>query len=92
MTEILVRPEGFVISAAATALHHISQDAAQASGLPIREALETMVRDVLAFVNGGCRVVSHHLAFDAGLIARELVRAGLWQSCDWITAIACAGL
>ena len=93
VNELLVRPDGFEISVAATAVHHISQGAALSAGLPLRDALETMVRDVLACVKGGCRIVSHHLAFDAGIIARELEREGLAQlGYDWADAVTRTGI
>ena len=75
--EILVKPDGFTITPNAIEKHGITQEMANASGLPLETALQTMVGDVLEKCARGARVVSHNLPFDAGLIYEELNRSGL---------------
>lgn len=84
----VVRPEGFVVSNESTNAHHISHAAAMTNGIPLPCALERMVTSVLDAVNAGYRIVSHHLEFDAGIIAAELVRADLCHlSVPWARAV-----
>ena len=73
----VVRPDGFVVSNESTIVHHISHGEAMTVGIPLQVALERMVTNVLDAVDAGYRVVSHHLEFDAGIIAAELARANL---------------
>ena len=74
---IMVRPDGFKVSSAATKKHGISQEKVESGGVPLDEALQVMVTDVLTHCSRGARVVAHNLPFDAGLIYEELGRAGL---------------
>ena len=84
----VVRPDGFVVSNESTNVHHISHAEAIKDGIPLPCALERMVTNVLDAVDAGYRVVSHHLEFDAGIIAAELVRAELGHlSGPWARAV-----
>ena len=84
----VVRPDGFVVSSESTSVHHISHTDAVNDGIPLPRALEHMVTSVLEAVGAGHRIVSHHLEFDAGIIAAELVRAGLGHlSSPWERAV-----
>ena len=84
----VIRPDGFMVSCEATRVHHISHGDAVQDGIPLKDALELMVTRVLEAVSAGHRIVSHHLEFDAGIIAAELVRAGLQHLCDdWAHAV-----
>ena len=84
----VVRPDGFVVSCESTSVHHISHTDAVNEGIPLPLALERMVTSVLEAVGAGHRIVSHHLEFDAGIIAAELVRAGLRHlSSPWARAV-----
>ena len=74
---VLVRPDGFAITSKATDKHGITQQMADTSGVPLQEALRTMIRDVLEHCDQGACLVSHNLPFDAGLVYEELSRAGL---------------
>ena len=75
--ELLVKPDGFRISDKAARFHGITHDVAASQGQPLRGALcEFMAELMAAHVSGG-RVIIHHLEFDAGIINRELERAGL---------------
>ena len=76
-TNILVKPDGFEITPDAANLHGITQEMASTKGVPLQEALQTMVGEVLDQCAKGACLVSHNLPFDAGLIYEELGRAGL---------------
>ena len=84
--EIIIRPDDFQISAKATKLHGVSNERAQHDGLPLRSALNTFMCAMEGLEQRGARLVIHHLEFDAGIIDRELITAGLlhhrerWQS------------
>ena len=88
--EMLVRPESFMVSQGATGIHGITHATAESDGLPLGEALRSMVTDVLGHCSRGARLVSHNLPFDAGLIYHELGRAGLGHlQNDWSEAVRC---
>ena len=74
--EIVIKPDGFVISDKAIKFHGITNERAQ-KGVSLRDALTEFMAEMQQAAKRGCRVVIHHLEFDAGLIARELVNAGL---------------
>ena len=76
-TQILVKPNGFEITPDATRKHGITPEMASTKGVPLQEALQTMVGEVLEHCAKGARLVSHNLPFDAGLIYEELSRVGL---------------
>ena len=75
--EHLILPEGFKISAAATKKHHITNESVVAGGIPLSKALTNMLNDARRLVHQGGRLCSHHLEFDAGIIAEEMNRCGL---------------
>ena len=85
--EIVIKPDGFVISDKAIKFHGITNERAQ-KGVSLRDALTEFMAEMQQAAKRGCRVVIHHLEFDAGLIARELVNAGLDDLVDPWTAIA----
>jgi len=70
----VVRPEGFVIPADATAVHGISQSEAMREGVPIAEVLEAFSQDVSAFRPR--QMVAHNLQFDRRVLAAEYERLG----------------
>ena len=72
-----MKPVGFEISDKAAKYHGISHVSASASGVCLREALLEFLSDVIPLHEKGGRVIIHHLEFDAGIISRELDRAGL---------------
>ena len=74
---IMVRPDGFEVSSEAVKMHGITQEKLASAGVPLGEALEIVVTDVLKHCSRGARVVAHNLSFDAGLVYAELGRAGL---------------
>ena len=57
----IVKPDGFVVAAAAAAKHSITQDRAMQEGLPLKNALTDFINDALSCVTlGGC-LVAHHI-------------------------------
>ena len=75
--EHLILPQSFSVSAAATKEHGITTDSAMADGIPLPEALLHMFNDACRVVQLGGRLCSHHLDFDASIIAEEMRRCGL---------------
>ena len=76
----LIKPEGFHISADATQKHNISHEAAMNNGEPLHKVLKELLADVRACcVTSKGRLAAHHLAFDAGIVAHELIRCGLGE-------------
>ena len=84
----LIKPTDFTIECSATNKHHITHNEACENGVPIREALHEFFEDVTVLVGKGYRLCAHHLGFDAGIILRELDRAGL-HSCklEWVSMV-----
>ena len=85
--ELVIKPDGFAISDKAIKFHGITNEIAQ-NGVSLRDALVEFMADMQQAAKRGCRVVIHHLEFDAGLIARELANAGLDDLVQAWTAIA----
>ena len=76
----VIKPEGFHISADATQKHHTSHEAAMNNGEPLQQVLKDLLADVRACcVTCKGRLAAHHLAFDAGIVAHELIRCGLGE-------------
>ena len=75
--DVLVKPDGFCISAEAAKNHKVQHDYAAAHGHTLSKVLTEMMEDVLSCCARGGILVAHHLAFDAGVIACELDRSGL---------------
>ncbi len=88
----LIKPSGFVVDPAATAVHRVTQERAAAEGEDLSEVLGEMLADVLEATKGGGRVVAHNLAFDGEIIQRELERAGLGEKVQAWGEIVAGGL
>jgi len=73
----LVRPDGFEIEEAAAKKHGITHARAMREGFPLRVALQELVADVEGVVREGGRICSHHLGFDAGVLAYAMERLEL---------------
>jgi len=69
----IIKPEGFIIPAEATKIHHISQERALKQGIKLRLALEYFLRDV----NQSAYLVAHNIDFDEKIIGSELLREKL---------------
>ena len=75
--EFIVCPTGFRISNEANVTHGVTVKEATTSGASLQEVLIEFMRDVSETRALGGRLVAHHLAFDAGIVMKELARAGL---------------
>ena len=84
----LIKPSGFTIDPGATDVHRISHEEASGNGIPIQDALREFFEDVVDLRDKGYRLCAHHLGFDAGIILRELERAGL-HGCmpEWVSLV-----
>ena len=67
---LLVRPDGWVIPESATAIHGISQDAAERYGLSIKGVLSVLER----LLRMSETVVAHNLNFDLSMLEIEVER------------------
>ena len=75
--EVIVRPDGFEIAKKAADLHGITTQRAMAEGLPLATVMDQFMTVMhRTHKRGGC-VVIHNLEFDAGIVDKELVTAGL---------------
>jgi DNA polymerase III epsilon subunit-like protein len=83
IVERVVRPDGFEISKKASEYHGISQKDAIEQGVALAEALRALMLNVQEVCRRGGRLVAHHLEFDAGIISREMRRAGLDTAEEW---------
>ena len=73
----LIKPEGFTIESAATAKHGIENSEAVKHGQPLAEVLRVFLDDLSSCLERGYRICAHHLGFDAGILSREMARAGI---------------
>lgn len=69
----IIKPDGFLIPAAATAIHRISQERAEKEGLPLRLALDDFLADAQAVEY----LVAHNFDFDEKILGAEFLRTGL---------------
>jgi DNA polymerase III epsilon subunit-like protein len=69
----LIRPDGFVISPGAAAVHGITTERARAEGV----ALPPVLGEFAAAVQAADLIVAHNLAFDENVVGAEFLRAGL---------------
>jgi DNA polymerase III epsilon subunit-like protein len=70
---LLVRPDGFVVPAASTAIHGITTEQAAGEGADIREVLARF----LAVLEQSELICGHHISFDHRVIGAELIRADM---------------
>ena len=61
-------------------------------GVPIKDAPREFFKDVADAVDRGYRLCAHHMGFDAGIILRELGRAGLREYIPQWTSMVRKGL
>jgi DNA polymerase III epsilon subunit-like protein len=71
----IIKPDGWHIPAAATAIHGISQEQAEREGVPIGYALATFLEDLYY-----CEfLVAHNMDFDLKIVEAEFIRVmGIW--------------
>lgn len=66
----IIRPDGFTVPEESTLIHGISHDTASRDGIPILDALQEFLSDLLR-----CKtVVSHNFLFDANVLSSECFR------------------
>jgi len=91
--ELLIRPEGFQISDKATNYHKISHQHATDNGRPLKDVLNDFMDDLRYVVDiQKGKLVCHHIEFDSGIIANELVRCQMMDALDQFRAIVRSGL
>jgi hypothetical protein len=73
----LIKPEGFTIESSATEKHRIKSSEALEHGQPVAEVLRLFLDDLTSCLEKGYRICAHHLGFDAGILSREMARAGI---------------
>ncbi len=57
--------------------HCITNEEINAKGICLRDALQEFMNAAETHYKRGAKLISHHMEFDAGIIAYELERAGL---------------
>ena len=72
----LVIQDGVVVSDAAIAKHHITNERIRNERVPVKVVLHEFLHDVLDIVSRGGRICAHQIEFDAGVIALEMERYG----------------
>ena len=75
--EIIVQPHDFEISDKAANFHGVCEKRAWEEGVPLKPALESFMNVMQRAHEKGGRLIIHNLEFDAGIIDKELTRAGL---------------
>ncbi len=88
---IIIQPNGFAISEAATGKHKITNEHAASNGVPLDVALADLLADIFEVDRRGGRLCAHQLEFDAGVVKLEMQRAGLGHMVDAFVRIATAG-
>lgn len=71
--DLLVKPDGFIIPEETTKIHGITQEKADAEGMPILEALDIFK----AAVDSVDVMVAHNISYDEMVVGCEFYRAGI---------------
>lgn len=69
----IVKPDGWVITEQASAIHGITQAMAEKDGIPVAEALKRFAR---LLYDKGVTLVAHNIDFDYKVVGAELERLG----------------
>jgi hypothetical protein len=92
-TTYLVRPDGFVVTEAASRIHKIKHSQAVELGMDLRFVLSEFLREVFEIVDAGGRICAHQIEFDGAIMAAELARAGLdMDTCERWNDLLWSGL
>lgn len=75
--EWMIRPDGYVISDGAAAVHGITTERAIAEGRPFSEVLPEIVAALAALAVLGIPIVAHNASYDFTMLAHEMDRAGI---------------
>ena len=90
--EYFITPSDYTISEKATKYHNISHEQAVANGRPLRDVLTEFIEDVRMLLHRSGRLACHHLEFDCGILAKELMRCGLMEQYTILQQAARSGL
>ena len=71
-TDIIVKPDGYTIPVEASRIHRITQEKAEAEGIPLSDAVE-LFRDALVKSK---YLVAHNISFDEKIMGCEFLRLG----------------
>jgi DNA polymerase III epsilon subunit-like protein len=69
----IIKPEGFVIPEEVAKIHRVTQERAEAEGVPLREALDHFVQSA----KESEFLIGHNIQFDEKIVGAELFRLGL---------------
>ena len=67
---LIIRPEGFIIPEAASAIHGITTEQALIKGVALKEALNSFSQDI----DPADLVVGHNISFDEKIVGAEFLR------------------
>ncbi len=70
--DYIIKPEGFTVAAAATAIHGITTERALREGIPLSKGLELFVQQL----GKATHLVAHNMSFDEKIVGAELLRNG----------------
>lgn len=79
---IIIRPEGWTIPPEVAAIHGVTQEIAEATGVP--EKLATMLFVSMLYGSGARLVVGHNVSFDLRIMRIAMLRAG--RAKEWLDA------
>lgn len=69
----IIKPNGFTIPEEVAKIHRVSQERAEAEGIPLEEALAKFSEDLKT----SATLVAHNIDFDEKIIGSEFLRLGL---------------
>lgn len=75
--EWMIRPDGYVISDGAAAVHGITTERALAEGRPFAEVLPEILAALLALAALGVPIVAYNASYDFTMLTHEMHRAGI---------------
>jgi DNA polymerase-3 subunit epsilon len=76
---LIVRPDGWTISPGAAAVHGITQEIAERSGVDVRLAIHAFVH----LLDNATKALAFNMAFDRAVISLELIRMGESRPVEW---------
>lgn len=75
--EWMIRPDGYVISDGAAAVHGITTEQALAEGRPFAEVLPEILAALVELAELGVPIVAYNASYDFTMLAHEMDRAGI---------------
>ena len=74
--ETVAKPDGFVIPAAASRIHGITQEKALSVGKPLEKVLDKLLAVIKSDTSGTVVIAAYNCEFDYGVLVAECTRTG----------------